>query len=348
MKNKIHTFLDMLQNSGKTVITTHQNPDGDAIGSVTALYRFISNLRKRNGQAMPVILLPGVPADNMKYLYDGLNVLTWGLSETEDTGISDCISSADLTICCDMNSVGRAGKLEDMLRGAQCRRILIDHHPSPAEDEFEILFSEPDRSSTCELMYSIMKECAGTTGEDGLIDMECARSIATGIITDTNNFSNSTSARTFRIAADLTEMGISLENIKSIAFGGYSENRMRLLGELLSHQMKIIPGTCAAYFIMSKELQRQFDYRTGDTEGVVNMPLNIKGIRLSAFFTESDENIRVSIRTVAPVSANEFSRRYFGGGGHERAAGGRCQMTLEELEKYFRASVTEYLEDTGL
>lgn len=348
MKNKIQSFLDMLQNSDKTIITTHLNPDGDAIGSVTALYRFISNLRKRNGKTLPAILLPGAPADNMKYLYDGLNVLTWGQSGSEDAEISQCISEADLTICCDMNSIGRSGKLEDMLREAQCRRILVDHHLSPAEDEFEVLFSEPSRSSTCELMYSILKECAGISGEDGLIDIECARSIATGIITDTNNFSNSTSARTFRIAAELTDMGICLEEIKNIAFGGYTEKRMRLLGELLSHQMKIIPGTCAAYFIMSKELQKQFDYRTGDTEGVVNMPLNIKGIKFSAFFTESDENIRVSIRTKAPVSANEFSRKYFGGGGHERAAGGRCQMTLDELEKYFRASVTEYLDEKGL
>lgn len=326
---------DKILSSHNAVLITHTNPDGDAIGSLTAMYRYFT-LKGKVAQA----ITPNIHPEYLDFLNPEKTILPY--TQNSDK-VARLIKESDLIICLDFNQLKRTEGLQKLIESSNAYKVLIDHHPSPETEAFDVIFSEIERSSTCELLYRILLKMENSESFiNSQLKLDIAESLYTGLMTDTNNYANSVRPATLRMAADLIEAGINQEDLQHRVFGVFSENRMRLMGHALLNKMKILPEFHAAYIVLDKNDLEQYGFKEGDTEGFVNLPLNIKGINISALFTESSEFIRVSLRSVNDFSVNKLSRNYFNGGGHERAAGGRLFFEIEKAGNYFEEKLAEF------
>lgn len=315
------------------VLVGHVNPDGDSIGSLMGMKGFLEAAGKR-----AVAIVPNNYPDFLSFLDPGKDVMMYSDNPAE---IEELVAGAHLIICMDFNSLKRIDQLGGVIAQAECGKILIDHHPGP-DQVFNLIYSYPELSSTCELVYWILEELSRMMGTR--IPLSSSIALYTGMMTDTNNFANSVLPSTFIMAGRLMEAGVDKEWVQKMVFGGYSEERMRLMGYMLSQNMKIIPEYNAAVMVLSKEIKEKFNFADGDSEGFVNLALNIRSVKVSALFTEGDEFIRVSLRSKGDFSVNRLSRGFFNGGGHERAAGGRLFMPIAKVEEYFVKSLGDFIE----
>lgn len=307
------------------------------MGSVAAAYAYLAS-RGIPAQAVLPSIYPGFlafldPADNP--------VLIHRDSPRETL---EAISAADLMICLDFNNLGRTEYLEEAIISSNAVKVLIDHHIQPDADKFDIVFSQIEVSSTCELLFKVLMQLSDVDGNVDRLPMQCAEALYSGMLTDTNNFANSTWPSTFNMAADLTARGVDTARIRGNIFSSYTEKRMRLMGHMLKDKMTMVPEMDAAFMLLSNQEKQQHDFKPGDSEGFVNLPLSIGGVTLSALFTEdsSGEYIRVSLRSKGQRDVNTFSRLFFNGGGHLNASGGRLYMPLGEVPGYFIKSLKEY------
>jgi phosphoesterase RecJ-like protein len=232
------------------------------------------------------------------------------------------ILEANLIICLDFNAFHRTDTLQDALTRSMAEKVLIDHHLSPDTESFSLIFSETEISSASELLYHVLMELPRIGGDTKKLPIEAAAAIMTGMTTDTNNFMNSTFPSTLRMASSLLEAGVDRDMIIQNVYNSFKEKRIRLQGHVLKDLLNITPDG-VAYIILDKESLHKYDVQDGDTEGFVNIPLSIKGIKMSIFIKEDNDRVRVSIRSRKGVSANRCAQNYFNGGGHENAAGGR-------------------------
>lgn len=329
-ESSISYLIKLLEEKSDVLITTHYNPDGDAIGSSLALYHFLSSRGIKSKVLIPNELpsfLQWMPGVKDAYIY-----------VVDPEKCDALIASADLIFCMDYNGLGRVKLFTDQLRAASATRILIDHHVQP-ENEFDLTFSEISVSSTSELLYQIIDE-AGLKNE---ITKEMAECFFVGIMTDTGSFSFACNRpETFEIAANLIRTGMDVERVHRMVYDTYSESRMRLLGHCLSSNMKVLPEFATAYIWLTKEDLEKYDYQQGDTEGVVNYALSIQNVAVAALFTERGDRVRVSLRSKGEFSVNEFARAHFNGGGHRNAAGGDIFLNMAETLKLFESLLPEY------
>lgn len=320
----------------KIVVVGHYNPDGDSVGSVTGMVKFLESQGKK-----PVAVFPNEYPKFLSFLDPDKEYMIY-FNQRE--AVKQIIDEAELIICLDFNKMSRTEWLGDILSANKsARKILIDHHPQPQVECFDLVCSVVDLSSTCELLFYILMNTAKVRNSVENLPYSSLLGLATGMLTDTNNFKNSTGAGTFFMASKLTEKGINLNDLGERVFGSYSQERMRLMGHMLKEEMVVLKDLGAAYMILTKELQNQFKYMQGDSEGFVNLPLLIDGIETTAFFTETDEFVRVSLRSKGGISVNNLSQKYFNGGGHERAAGGRLYIPVGEIGEYYRSSLDKFL-----
>jgi phosphoesterase RecJ-like protein len=244
------------------------------------------------------------------------------------------IKGCDLIFCLDFNALNRLDGMGEALASHAAPRVLIDHHRQPA-DEFQLAFSDISMSSTSEFIYRIVAALGGKP----LLSKGAAEALYAGLVTDTGSFSFGVNTpETFRMAADLMELGIDKDEIANKIYDSYSEKRMRLLGYCLQSKMRVFPRHRAAYVALSRSELDEFCFQPGDTEGFVNFPLSIKKVRLSALFIESADktHIRVSLRSKGKdLSVSELARKYFNGGGHFNASGGKYFDSLKNCEDYF-------------
>ncbi|OJV19583.1 MAG: hypothetical protein BGO30_06860 [Bacteroidetes bacterium 41-46] len=334
-RNSADDFKRAVNSSSNIVIVTHTNPDGDALGSVVALSSYLA----RQGKTTTIVI-PNPYPKNLKFLDPRGDVL---IHTRRRVAAERAIKFADLLIALDFNQLKRIDELEPIVRASASKKILVDHHPQPEMEAFDLVISNTEVSSTCELLFWLIREIEG--GSVSSIPDISAQSLYVGMMTDTNNFSNSVEAGTFLMSYELLLHGVDKETLQLKVFAGFTEERMRLMGHSLLNKMKILPELGAGYIVLTKEELERYKFAEGDTEGFVNMPLNIFGITISALFTEKEEHIRVSLRSSDNFSVNQFSRRYFNGAGHERAAGGRLFMAVEDVGKYFEESLRKELEE---
>ena len=329
----IQSLAEKICKAEDIILVGHVNPDGDSVGSLMGMKGYLEALGKK-----ATAVVPNAYPDFLSFLDPHQQVLFHSRTPEE---VSSAVNGAHLIICMDFNSLKRIDSLGDVIAGAPCEKVLIDHHPGP-DPIFSLVYSYPELSSTCELVFWIIEELSGILGKE--MPLASAIALYTGMMTDTNNFANSVLPSTFMMAGKLMEAGVDKEWVQKMVFGGYSQERMRLMGYMLSQNMKIIPQYDAAIMVLTKEIKEKFNFADGDSEGFVNLALNIKSVKVSAFFTEGDEFIRVSLRSKDDFSVNRLSRGYFNGGGHERAAGGRLFMPVGEVEEYFVKSLGEFIE----
>lgn len=314
--------------SRKVVIVSHVNPDGDAVGSVLGLYHFLSRL----GFSSLTAILPSLFPSFLAWMPGASKVLIAGDDKQKDT-IEKEILDAEIIFCLDFNDIERVDNLSSLLRKATGKKILIDHHPDPT-DEFDLKLSDVSVSSTAELIYNIISFLK--LGEH--IDKNAAECLYTGIITDTGSLSYScNNPGTYDTLAHFMKIGIDGEAIHRKVYDTYSEDRMRLLGYCLSKKLKVLKQQETAYISLSKEDLKNFNYKDGDTEGVVNYALSIKGILVAAIFIEKDDLVKISFRSEGNINVNILAREYFNGGGHKNASGGNSNKplndTLSEFER---------------
>ena len=327
---QFNIIRNKLAASSGIIITTHYNPDGDAIGSSLALYLILSRL----GYKVSVIV-PNDFASFLKWLpgTDHVNIY-----ETNEIACNALISKADVIFSLDYNALSRVKLFSDKLSDSKATKILIDHHVDPSS-EFDFVHSRTTISSTCELLYEFITGI----GYVNRIDKEIAECLFVGIMTDTGSFSYASNySQTYEITASLIKLGIDAEKIHRSVYDTYSENRMRLLGFCLSDRLVVNLKYKTAYIWLTQKDLARFDHHVGDTEGVVNYALSIEGVTLAALFTERDDRIRISFRSKGEFSVNEFARKHYAGGGHRNAAGGDSFLGIAEALKEFEDLLPTY------
>ena len=331
--DKIEAFKELLSQPKKVVILSHTNPDGDAIGSSLALAQVLGQL----GHTVNCILPNRFP-----YYLKWMPCTDELIIHAQDKiGIAQSvIAAADVVICADMSSLSRLEALTEIIAAnTTAKRVLIDHHLSPS-DEFDLIFSFPESSSTAYLVYEILKAAYGAE----VFNQTIATLLYVGMITDTGNFAFSTiNPELFRAAADLLETGIDVPTIYNNVYNSFTEGRARLFGYVINRKMKTLLKGTVAYLSLTEEEMRRYWFQQGDSEGFVNYPLSIKKVKMSAMFSEQQGGfIRVSLRSHGKVDVNTFARRYFNGGGHHNAAGGKSFMSMEDTIAHYIKAVEEY------
>lgn len=324
---------EKLINCENILICTHVNSDGDAIGSTLAMAAILKKLGKN-----PNIFTPNDFPEFLHWMEGAEDILVY--FRKKDT-VEKLAREADLILCIDFNDSSRLEKAEGVMLNSSAYKVLIDHHPGP-DDFADLIISDPQLGSSAELLYYLFLDM----DYGHLIDKEIAEDLYTGIMTDTGNFSFASSyPGVWEVVADLMKSGIDKNYIHSKVYDNYSESRMRMMGYCLYEKMEVLPEYKTALIAISKEEMKRFDHQPGDTEGFVNLPFSVKGVKLTALFLEKNEHIRISLRSRGDFSVNELSRKHLNGGGHNNAAGGELKMTIEEAVNRFKQILKEYKEE---
>lgn len=327
--SKLGELKALLDNSEGIVITTHFRPDGDAMGSSLGLYNY---LKKRGIQS--TVITPGDYPDFLNWLPGNSAVMNY---ESDPGQCDKIIADASLIFCLDFNWLNRIEKMEKIIRNSNAKKILIDHHLDP-EKAYDMYFSYSDACSTCELIYDFISSL-----NDAEIDKDIASCLYCGIMTDTNSFRfSSMKADTHRVVAKLIEAGAVNYKIHEQVYDNYSESRLRLIGHALLDKLVVLREFNAAYIALSEKELMEYNFKSGDTEGLVNYALSIKDIRLAAFFSDRDGTIKISFRSKGDFSVKELSAKYFNGGGHRNASGGNSAESLEATIKKFISVLPNY------
>ncbi len=314
-------------------IVTHRNPDGDAIGSSLAMFRVLTKM----GHKVQVIT-PNVYPEFLHWIPGHDQVLVFEKKKKEAQAV---IEKAAVIFCLDFNDITRIREFRKLVEKSTAYKVMIDHHPDPVQFA-DCTISDISVSSTSELVYLFIRQLQLLE----YIDMETASCIYTGIITDTGVFSyNSSNKQTFLIVAELMDYGFDKDNIYSLIYDNFSADRMRFLGYCLNEKMQVFPEYGAAYISITGDERKRFNFQPGDSEGFVNYPLSVKGVRFSALFVEKKDHVKISFRSKGDFAVNEFSAKYFDGGGHKNAAGGESKLSLEETLQKFEKLLPEFREE---
>jgi len=320
----------LLSKPKDVVIVTHWSPDGDAMGSSLGLYNYLKNKKHS-----VTVIVPNDYPDFLNWLHGNNKVVNASVSGLQ---AAKKIKAADIIFCLDFNSLSRIGELGKEIAGTTAVKVIIDHHQQP-EDFADYLLHNVKSSSTCELIYDFIQ----LMGDTKKIDKKIAECLYTGIMTDTGSFRfPSTSAKTLKITAALVEAGANNSEIHNRIFDDNTEDRLKLLGHALVEKMVVLKEYNAAYISLSNEELSRFNFKKGDTEGLVNYPLSIRGIKFSVFIVEKDGIIKMSFRSKGKFDVNTFARQYFSGGGHKNAAGGASNLSLEATVNKFLGTLPLY------
>ena len=342
----IWSLHDRLVSATRPVIVTHMKPDGDAAGSSMGMYHTLKEIYSK--QAKVAIANP-VPA-YLDFLFPDEVKEDVFIFDERPEETRKVILGSDLIICLDFNAFHRTDRLEKALAEATGKKILIDHHLNPSRELFDLSFSETEVSSASELLFQILMETDAVSKDAGRLSEDSREALMTGMTTDTNNFANSVFPSTLHMASALLAAGTDRDFILNRIYNQYGENRLRLLGHMMK-DLLTITADGVAYIVLDRKTQEYYHVNEGDTEGFVNMPLSIADVRMSILAKEDIGKTRISIRSKRGTSANMCARRYFNGGGHENAAGGRLNIPedikgIEEVGIYIeRATHTFFNED---
>ncbi len=333
-KQNYELLYQQITQAKKIVITAHQNPDGDAIGSSLGLYWFFKNLN------FDVSII--IPNEIPSYLYwlEGLEDIM--IFENGQLDAIRKIGEANLIFSLDYNALSRVKTMSNYLKHSKAFKVLIDHHPDPEIENFDMIFSETSSSSTAELLFTIINYINEKFDLQS-INKSVAEAIYTGILTDTGGFKHGIEHKeVFETTAKLIGLGVNAQVINKRIFDAFTENRLRLLGFCLSERLIVIPEHATAIIYLTKEDLLKYNYKVGDTEGVVNYGLSMKGINLAILLMEKKNEIKISLRSKVNFSVNQFARLYFNGGGHDRAAGGTSKKGMEETINEIKMALPNY------
>lgn len=306
------------------VLCCHQNPDGDAMGAMLGWGAVMQHLGKE-----PLMVVPDMFPDYLQWLPNTEKVVRY---DKRKDFVDTVLKIADLVFCLDFNSLSRTDAMEEALKNSPAKKVLIDHHPNPDVDT-TLCFSRPEASSTSELVFRIVWQMGlfEELGKHYAVPVYC------GMMTDTGGFTfNSNDPDVFFIISQLLTKHINKDKIYRNVYHNYSEHRLRMVGFVLCNRLVVDDKRHAAYYTLTRADQKQFHFVKGDAEGLVNMPLQIKGLKLSISLREDTERenlVWVSLRSVDAFPCNKVAAQFFNGGGHLNASGGRVYGTIEDAVK---------------
>lgn len=327
----ISDFFPLLSQPSRVVITTHQKPDGDALGSSLGLYHYLVGL----GHSVTVISPTNWP-DFLNWLPGIKGVINFENQREKSTQL---IQQANWIFCLDFNILHRTKHLEPIIEQATSIKILIDHHQEPQEQAFTYGISDTGKSSTCEMVYDFIIASGGDAG----ITQDIATCLYTGVMTDTGSFRfPATTASVHRMVARLKDTGMRHERVHEEIYDNFLENRLRFIGFALLNRMEVLYEYNTAIMYITRGDLHHFSIKTGDTEGLVNYLLSMQGIRFAGLVIDRDEERKWSFRSKGDFDVNTFARLHFEGGGHKNAAGGRSSESIELNVKKFRDILPSY------
>src|SRR6478752_5436244 len=328
-KEDIQAIKELLSTPKKIAIIPHRSSDGDAMGSTLGLYHLLKKMNYK-----PVVIAPNNFPNFLEWMPGSETVLIFEKDKENTTKI---LEEADIIFTLDFNALHRVGnEMEEVLSKMKAPFIMIDHHQKP-DDYAAYIYSDTRFGSTCEMLYNFIQ----FLGKDALIDHDIATCLYTGIVTDTGSFRfSSTTSDTHKVVAEMIDKGAENHEIHVCLFDNNSYDRLQLVGRALQN-MKLLPEQRTSYITLTQAELDTFNYIKGDTEGIVNYGLTIKGIEFTAIFIENkDENIiKISFRSQGHFDVNQFARNHLEGGGHINAAGGKSTLTMEETVQKFETIV---------
>jgi bifunctional oligoribonuclease and PAP phosphatase NrnA len=326
----IQPIFPLLDQPRKVVITMHQKPDADAMGSSLGLFHFL----RQFGHEVTVIS-PTNWADWLCWMQGAEQVIDY---EFQPAKADTLLDQADWLICLDFNNFSRTRRMAAKLAQLLCVKILIDHHQQPASDQFDFGTSDTSKSSTSEMVYDFIT----ASGWAQKINVPVAECLYAGVMADTGSFRfPSATSSVHRMVAVLKDRGIDHTRIHENLFDNFLENRLRFTGYVLQNRLDIYYEYNTALISVPWKDLVKYQIKTGDTEGLVNYPLSIQGIKLAALIIDRDEEIKCSFRSKGNFDVDYFARTYFDGGGHVNAAGGRSSQSLEQTVQRFISAMKE-------
>ena len=327
----ISQLKELLSTPQKIVIVPHKGPDGDAMGSSLAL----KILFEERGHRVKTIAPNDFP-DFLNWMPYSEEVMIY---EKEKQKAKEYIEEAAIIFTLDFNHLSRTGEMREVLEKADGTFVMIDHHQEP-HDYADITYSDTTMCSTCQMVYHFIDKM----GLAEKISPSIATCLYTGIMTDTGSFRyRSTTSLTHRVLAELIEKGADNTGIHENVYDTNSYSRLQLLGLALQN-LTVVEDYRTAYITLSQEELDKHNFRKGDTEGFVNYGLSLTGVVFAAIFieNESENIIKISLRSKGTFSVNEFARKYFHGGGHTNAAGGKSDLSLQETVEKFISILPDY------
>ena len=322
---------NLLSAKQNVVITTHVNPDGDAIGSSVALLNFLIKM----GHDVSVIVPNDYP-DFLKWMKNDELIINFSNSKNES---QDKIKNASLIFCLDFNNLNRINELGDYISESKAKKVLIDHHLDPS-DFYDFKIHDVKASATAELVYNFLIEL-----DSNAVDKDISEALYTGILTDTGSFKFSMSPKVHKIVSDLMIRGVDIGFINNKIYDSNSLDKLKLIGYALSEKLEVISNGNAAYIVLSRKDLKDHNFRKGDTEGLVNYALSISNVNMAVLIIETKERIKFSFRSIGQFSVNEFAKKYFNGGGHKNAAGGSLEDKLSVALEKFLKDISKYSKD---
>ena len=326
----INDIFPLLDKPKKISIVPHQKPDADAMGSSLGLYHF---LKQFNHDV--TVISPTNWAKWLNWMPGSKTVLDYELQKEK---AETTLDKTEWLFCLDFNNFGRTKNLAPKLQAIKCTKILIDHHQEPEEESFDYGISDTTRSSTCEMIYDFIL----ASGYKDKINTEVAECIYAGVVADTGSFRFPiVSSNVHRLVADLKDKGLLHTPVHEALFDNFLENRLRFIGNVLLNRMQIFYEYNTALIAIPKSDLLKYDIKTGDTEGLVNYPMSIQGIKLVGLVIDRDEERKWSFRSKGDFDCNAFARKYFEGGGHFNASGGRSSDSLQDTVTKFKQAIKE-------
>ena len=322
---------NLLSSKQNVVITTHVNPDGDAIGSSVALFNFLMKM----GHDVSIIVPNDYP-DFLKWMKSDELIINFSNSKNES---QDKIEKASLIFCLDFNNLSRINELGDYISESKAKKILIDHHLDPSSF-YDFKIHDVKASATAELVYEFLIYL-----DSSAIDKDISEALYTGILTDTGSFKFSMSPKVHTIVADLMRRGVDISFINNKIYDSNSLDKLKLIGYALSEKLEVISNGNAAYIVLSRKDLKDHNFKKGDTEGLVNYALSISNVNMAVLIIETKERIKFSFRSIGQFSVNEFAKKYFNGGGHKNAAGGSLEDKLSVALEKFLKDISKYSKD---
>lgn len=317
----------VIDENERFVVVAHKNPDGDAVGSSLAMMLYLRSLGK-----VADVVLPNNFPDFLSWLPAADEVVVY---DAEPERANELLSVADVIFCLDFNSIPRLGDMGDVVASSAAIKVLVDHHLHPDEG-FALYLSAPAACSTSELVFRVIYRLSSVQA----ITLSVAQAIYTGMMTDTGSFAYASNRKDIcLIVAELIAAGVDKDLIYRKVFYNYSLSRLRLMGYVLYKKLKVYSRMNAALITLTHDELMRFNVSKGDTEGLVNMPLQKKGVRFSCFLREEvPGKINVSLRSVGDFPCNTLAAEFFGGGGHKNASGGEVHDTMEvAVDKFMKA-----------
>ncbi len=326
----IEAFKDTLLKAEKIAVIGHKNVDADCLGASLAVSRFFDKL----GCQSKIIIPDAVPE-----LFGWLDLPDILIYEQAPWDAVSFINDSDVIFMLDFSDFGRINELSDIVEVTKGLKINIDHHREPKEIA-DFAFVDYNRSSASELVYEFLKIV-----DEKNIDKEIAEAIFMGIVSDTGSFKyDSANSETFLVAAELLRFDIDKSKIISGLYNNYTFDRLKLLGYSIQNRIIYLPEKSTAFMYLSNEDKQKYNYKEGDQENFVNTPLSIKGILFSALILETEDDIKISLRSIGDFDVNKVARRFFNGGGHKNASGGRSDLPLKETVDFFQQNIDQIIE----